>query len=648
MSTNKVALPPVPRDVPSDVKRFLTALRETVQIQHGMGRGSKLDKAITFRDLRHELGITSLKDLQTTNGDGGDTVFDDPQPTKPTGVKVIGMFTVIRCSYDRPAGDWYASTEVFRADMPDGENPVPPAFGDALFVGSAVNGYFVDSVPSGRTYVYWLRHVNRDGVAGPIHSAKGTQASTQRTPEDVLIEYSEEVLNGANVEWLRSEMGMMESINRSLQGAGFGNGGLGALVAKSGDVAELLAEQSLADALSKQTESWQVQAQFAKNYARLSGGIHAAVNADEAYVNRITQLESQWETELGTTIDSKIQEYDIALTGEDGAIAQSIRSYFVNLDGTDVNLETLAGVVANLDGVYAAQWGVKTKVADLQGGVGFYNDGAETSFVVDAQTFAVTGGSETLVPFVIKNGKTVMSTALIQDAAIYNLLAANVVAERIDVGVELTSPKIDGGTITGGELNINNKFIVDRLGNMVARNAYIEGEVVADSGRLSNVVIDETCEVNGTLSAANINGDIVDRVMVVVDADFEVGEYEQCVLIEGTITPGLLGAKYERALVVSGITFEHQNGGGSHSHLYCELYLNGTLVQQFYNRSVQEDGAVSCQLGCTIPISAASHTFKVIARPRGADKFLVQQSAIVADVFKVGETITNVKGIYKV
>ena len=59
------ALPPVPRDASRSVQQFLSALRETVQIQAGMGRGNSLDKAVTFRDFKQAVGTVDMRQLMT-------------------------------------------------------------------------------------------------------------------------------------------------------------------------------------------------------------------------------------------------------------------------------------------------------------------------------------------------------------------------------------------------------------------------------------------------------------------------------------------------------------------------------------------------------------------------------------------------------
>lgn len=637
----RTVLPPVPRDVPRSVSTFLTALRETVQIQSGMGRGNSLDKAVTFRDLQAGIGTTDLRRLAVNKGSGsGGGAFGDPTPPIPTGLDVYAMFTAVGLKWDRPRGDWYALTEVFRVDITD-EPDATPTFSEALFVGSSTSGYYSDTVNSSSTYVYWVRHLNRDYQAGPVSSPYGTKVTTRDTPAQVLEEYSTDLFNGENVEWLRSELSAIDALNRALEGNGFGDSSLSKLLGESSSVSDLLAEQALSEALSKHTQAETIQSQFAKNYARLSGGIHAAVNADEAYVMRIQELESRWENDLGVFVDSKINDFETVFSSPQGGLAQAIKDFRVDFNGSSSSLQELASTTASLDEGYKAQWGVKTTVDGLKGGVGFLNDGVETSFVVDAQTFAVTGGNDKIAPFIIKDGKTVMDTAVIDSADIYSLVAANITAERVKIGVSLDSPKIDGGEITGGTLAIGSGFSVTNDGIMKSIDGYFGGEIKAESGEMRNVLIHESCEVRGTLSALNIEGDVVDRTVVAYPDRVGLDVDGQVTIMSGNIVKGALGASFTRNLVVSGFIFQTNTHPYLRTAYEVVLYLDG-VEQHVYFVNGEEYGINSVQLGCEIPKGSATRSFEIVARAAGSFRMVLVPSSVTVDVFKNGSTLTGV------
>lgn len=152
-----------------------------------------------------------------------------------------------------------------------------------------------------------------------------------------------------------------------------------------------------------------------------------------------------------TTIVGEVTATNVRI---DGVITQintingSVSQIIGEINDINGTIQTIQGQVSNaqatasealtvgrdVSGKYDAQWGVKTNVNGLQGGVGFYNDGVKTSFTVNANLFQVTNGNETKPMFYVQDGKTYMDSAYIRS---------------------LTAVDIFGGSI-----NINNKFRV--------------------------------------------------------------------------------------------------------------------------------------------------------------------------------------------
>ncbi len=72
----------------------------------------------------------------------------------------------------------------------------------------------------------------------------------------------------------------------------------------------------------------------------------------------------------------------------------------------------------SIDGL-SAQWDVKTQVGELVGGIGLYNDGSTTQFMVNADVFALLDNDgQDVNPFFITGGEVYMDTAVIQDGSI--------------------------------------------------------------------------------------------------------------------------------------------------------------------------------------------------------------------------------------
>jgi len=87
-----------------------------------------------------------------------------------------------------------------------------------------------------------------------------------------------------------------------------------------------------------------------------------------------------------------------------------------------------------------------------------------------------------------------------------NIVANSVTADKMNVN-KLSSLTSDLGDITGGSLNINNKFIVDNLGNMKSVNGEFSGKIDALSGSIggfsienNSLEVDILKTIDGTLN----------------------------------------------------------------------------------------------------------------------------------------------------
>ena len=672
---NRTVLGNIPRGLSPDLSRFLQEVREQVQVQGGKGRGNPLDRAITYRDLKKDVGETNLKafkniiESQATNS----VLYGDVFPSAPTGVEVLPTFTNVLVKWDRVPNTWYRLTEVFRVtallNTDDPDNPYPyleedraPFFSDAVQVASTISPFFADDLPPGTTAVYWVRHVNRDHQAGPVHDASGSWGTTLVTPVEVLAKYSAEIYQSDSYAWLRSELGAVDAINRAMVGAGF-DSSMANLLANGASIDDILAEQSISSALDKHTQRTEIKAQFAKNYARMSGGIHAAVNADEAYVQRIQALESQWVNDLGTEIDSKVETFESALSSptgaiatkvteletsvglttsaiaeslvtmaaedkalaersskleavidvdgesvsaqletlessivdaETGAIASQLSSFTVSYDGNDVSLTTLAESVATNDTKHA-RWGVKTDVNGKRGGVAFNNNGDMTSFLVDADLFAITDGNSELVPFVVKDGQVVMKKALIDHAEIYTLLADNIVAKNIDTTGTLTAPIFHGGSITGTTLNMSGSegtsMSVDALGFLEAEGAQFksitirddDGDILLSSSGIGDTYVEKLLGVDavfkGTVDVENIVGDVAELDYAPATDYIYFSPSTTLEMITGVLVP----ASFERTLIINLGDIEVPYPGNTKAHEWTvKLHVGGILKDSYH------------------------------------------------------------------
>ncbi|ECO0851924.1 DUF1983 domain-containing protein [Salmonella enterica subsp. enterica serovar Newport] len=168
---------------------------------------------------------------------------------------------------------------------------------------------------------------------------------------------------------------------------------------------------------------------------------------------------------------------------------------------------------------FQAMWAQKASAAGITAGIGIVAGkdaaGNPVSQVAIAASqlfiFDPNNPGNTAYPFAVSGGKVVIQKAVIYDAVVETLAARRIIADEVKVGATLTAPYIRSGTISNGN------FTVDSNGNMNAVNANLSNvtsrwgtfyDLYAVGGTMGNVHILENCQIDGRLSAAQIDGDI--------------------------------------------------------------------------------------------------------------------------------------------
>lgn len=180
--TRAPSIPSVSRQIPSDIRDVLDALKEIVELREAR-RGDPLDAGVTYRDL-YEVGVVGIRAGGDVNyipnpdrtlvvptptvADRGEN--DYSTPATPTGLKATGGIKTILLEWDAPTAYNHAYTEVWRADANN--------IGLAAKIGNADGNLYPDQVPSGVTRWYWIRFVSVADVIGPYNAVSGTSATT--------------------------------------------------------------------------------------------------------------------------------------------------------------------------------------------------------------------------------------------------------------------------------------------------------------------------------------------------------------------------------------------------------------------------------------------------------------------------------------
>ncbi|ECI8333934.1 DUF1983 domain-containing protein [Salmonella enterica] len=179
---------------------------------------------------------------------------------------------------------------------------------------------------------------------------------------------------------------------------------------------------------------------------------------------------------------------------------------------------------------FQAIWGQKASAAGITAGIGIVagKDAAGKPVsqvaITSSQLFVFDPNNpgNTAYPFAVSGGKVVIQKALIYDAVVDTLAAQHIVADDVKVGATLTAPYIRSATISNGN------FTVDSNGNMNAVNATLNNvtsrggyfydlnayNLNVNRGTLSDVHILNNCQVDGTVRANQIEGDIAKTYVI--------------------------------------------------------------------------------------------------------------------------------------
>lgn len=228
-----------------------------------------------------------------------------------------------------------------------------------------------------------------------------------------------------------------------------------------------------------------------------------------------------------STNAAAIQSEATARANADSALSQRVDTVQTKVDNTTAAVQTVATAQANTAGQVEAGWYTKAQINGAGGGFGLAvtlaADGSTmTSFVIDADVFAVLSRAAGITskrnPFVVKNGTVYMNHALMDTAEI-----GNVIAKYIDVQ-HLVGSLIEGGSFRGGDIwlgeNASGAFSaygkrwnagIDSNGRFYGSDVYFangtfQGNVLANSGTLNNVTIQENCQILGKLRAEQVQG----------------------------------------------------------------------------------------------------------------------------------------------
>lgn len=161
------SLPRIVSQIPNDLRNFLDRVREY------MSEGGE-ERFVTLRELRTG-GIVST----TPNGTVTEPeITDAEKPNMPTGLTASGVLGGVILNWDAPTYQGHSYTEILAS--------VTNSVGAAEVVGTSNGVTYTHSLGSGATRYYWIRFINKYGVAGPYNSNTGTVGIVSTDPAYLL------------------------------------------------------------------------------------------------------------------------------------------------------------------------------------------------------------------------------------------------------------------------------------------------------------------------------------------------------------------------------------------------------------------------------------------------------------------------------
>ncbi|WP_429170145.1 phage tail tip fiber protein [Aeromonas rivipollensis] len=205
------------------------------------------------------------------------------------------------------------------------------------------------------------------------------------------------------------------------------------------------------------------------------------------------------------------------------------------------SIQTQSQAIANLQNGAQAMWTAKASAGQITAGIGLIanSDGTSQVAISASQVFVFNPNSSTpMAPlFAIDNGQAVIAEAIIRKATVQILNSEKITADYVKAGVSLSSPIINGAVIDMGNIYMSggaagfgkggpysgwtwtwNTMIYSDgsiyTNRLYASNGKFTGTVNANAGTFNNVIIEDTCDVRGTIYASKIVGDVLSAKVV--------------------------------------------------------------------------------------------------------------------------------------
>ena len=502
-STQRKSLATVPSDYQGQERKFAQSVSESLDILTGR-RGDIIDRAVTFRDLLDTGVLKLVKAIGTGSTTGGTTVVNpstDPDgfpvqlPTQPENFVAAGGFDVIFLSWTLPPYNGHDYVEIYRLQRASGA--AEPTLAQAEDAGVYTRYYgdvyrFTDTnVGSQENWYYWIRAVNKNGIAGAYYSSTGVNATTaldylyiSGLIDDILDDDVNNLGLNTSIDALSGEIDNIEvdvtALNNFTGYLSSYNGS--SLIVRMGDVetvagnaatsAQLQTESTTranADsALSTQIATLNSTVTdpttgLAATYSGLQTEITTRANADSALATRTTNLESTVNdatTGVAATYSGLVSE-QTTRANADTALASDITTLQSDVSSNQAQIQTEATTRANADSALSTRTTtLETSVNDPTTGLSATYSGLQTEQTTRANADSALSSSISTLTSTVNGNTTAISTQATTINGIQGKYAVKIDNNGHVSGFGIISTANDSGTITSSFIVAGDRFAI--------------------------------------------------------------------------------------------------------------------------------------------------------------------------------------------
>ncbi len=194
-------------------------------------------------------------------------------------------------------------------------------------------------------------------------------------------------------------------------------------------------------------------------------------------------------------VDSTLSEVNASISSlknttaeKEKAFSQEVSTVKAEIVGAKALITSSSQAISSLDGKVQSMYTLKTETVaggrKAIAGIALGADGqtAESQVIIFANKFAIADPNSNALktPFVISTHNGRSQVALAGDLIVDDSITGN----KIQANSTITAPNINGGSFTGGSIDIGNgNFTVDSTGNLTAKNGVFSGRLDGATGR---------------------------------------------------------------------------------------------------------------------------------------------------------------------